>query len=86
VRQQSTTHSPPPSRLMSLRSLRRAAHQEFSLSSEPQIGDRLRRLAEHMSHLPHEPVAYHDELMVIHDELVEITDEVRRKIEEAEST
>jgi hypothetical protein len=55
-----------------------------SLSSEADISERLRRLADQISHSPREVAAHYDELMVIHDELLEIVRELSRQIAEYE--
>jgi hypothetical protein len=59
--------------------------QELSLSSEAEIGERLRRLANRMSRTTREKTARDDELMAVHDELIEILADLRRQIEQSGS-
>jgi hypothetical protein len=59
--------------------------QELSLSSEAEIGERLRRLANRMGRTSPEKTARYDELMAVHDELIEILADLRRQIEQSGS-
>lgn len=55
------------------------------MSSEAEIGERLRRLANRMGCTTPEKTARYDELMAVHDELIEILADLRRHIEQSGS-